>query len=109
MHTFVNRLDMSLYPVPLGETLGEMAPLTVEDALSLSVAVLVPCLALSSIPLSGIFLAPALAAEAVIIPTSTVFVPGLGICAFLFAMAACGLAFLLGGFCGKWRGACSPS
>ncbi|KAJ7933810.1 hypothetical protein B0H13DRAFT_683043 [Mycena leptocephala] len=101
MPTFISQVHMSLYPVPLGETLAEISSLTVEDVLSLSVAALVPCIALSSVSLSGVFsAAPVLAVKAIIIPTSTIFVPGLGICAVVFTMATCCLALLVG-FCGK--------
>ncbi|KAJ7680878.1 hypothetical protein DFH06DRAFT_430048 [Mycena polygramma] len=98
MRTFVSQLDMALYPVPQGETLSEMAPpLSVEDLITLSVAVLVPCIALSTIGLSGSLLAaPALAAEAFIIPTTAVFAPALGIFAVVLAVAACCLGLLDG-------------
>ncbi|KAJ7121343.1 hypothetical protein C8R43DRAFT_959671 [Mycena crocata] len=92
-----------------------MAPLTVEDVLGLSVAILVPCLALSSISLSGIFpgiysdypqpaafliglsTAPPLAAEAVVLSTSPPFAPAVGVCAALVAIAA-GLVVLTSEF-----------
>ncbi|KAJ7141245.1 hypothetical protein C8R44DRAFT_243348 [Mycena epipterygia] len=102
MHTFVTQLDMSLYPVPFGETLNDIAPLSVEDVLGLSVAILVPCIALSSLSLSGVFPAPALAVEAVMVPTITV-VPALGLSAVLCAMAACCVVFV-GAFYGRWKG-----
>jgi len=109
MPTFVSQLEISLYPVPLGESPGDIGPITLEAALSLSVAVVVPCLALSSISLSGAFpSAPVLAAEAVIIPASSVFVPALGIYGVLFAMAACCLVVLVG-FYGKYTGRYRPS
>ncbi|KAJ6538898.1 hypothetical protein DFH09DRAFT_1176549 [Mycena vulgaris] len=108
MHTFVTQLDMALYPAPLGETLGEIAPLSLEDVLGLSVAILVPCVALSSMSLSGLFPAPALAAEAVIIPSSTVFVPVLGICAVVLAIAATCVIFF-SGFYRRLKGYRLPS
>jgi hypothetical protein len=46
--------------------------------------------------------APVLAAETVVIQTSTIFVPALGICGIFFAMAACCL-LALGGFYGLFR------
>ncbi|KAF8199968.1 hypothetical protein K438DRAFT_1822935, partial [Mycena galopus ATCC 62051] len=83
-----------------------MGPMTVEDALSLSAAAVVPYVVLSWISMSNAFLsAPVLAAKAVIIPTSTVFVPSLGICAILIAVArgvSWSLVDFMYGFIGKY-------
>ncbi|KAJ7354646.1 hypothetical protein DFH08DRAFT_956032 [Mycena albidolilacea] len=103
MHTFVSQLEMSVYTVPLGESSGEIGSITTEDALSLSAGIVVPYLALSCLSLSSALpSAPVLAAETVIIQTSTIFVPALGICSIFFAMAACCL-LALGGFYGLFR------
>ncbi|KAJ7761000.1 hypothetical protein B0H16DRAFT_1531429 [Mycena metata] len=106
MYTFVSQLDMALYPGPLAEPLGEMAPLTVKDVITLSATIVGPCIALSCASLSGVFSAsPALAAQAIIIPASPgfVFVPAVGLGAVLFAVATCCLVFV-GGYCGRWAG-----
>ncbi|KAJ7267649.1 hypothetical protein B0H12DRAFT_118817 [Mycena haematopus] len=62
-----------------GDIFGEIGPITAEDALSLSVGAVGPCAVLSFISLSTVFSsAPALAAKAAILPTSTFLVPAIG-------------------------------
>ncbi|KAJ6498798.1 hypothetical protein C8R45DRAFT_95263 [Mycena sanguinolenta] len=101
MHTFVSQLEMSFYPVPPGESLEEIGPITFEDALSLSVAAAGPCVVVSLITVFSS--APTLVAKAAIVPTSTI--PALGICGVLVTVAACCLMILGGlyGFIGEYR------